>query len=496
MLINKATSVKKFKEEDIPFYLTETDRYKEFSYANFMEGKKLKTRIDDFIKALGLNPNKLSLYNKLCIITQFIPYVIQNFNIYIVGGKDTFKSSPYTCYSSLPWVYAGIPTTADLRGNKNKPDLPVFYNHPILVCEEVADDKTNDSLSNMKNTMQSKKFINASGINTVLTASIVFIGNVYSKLNCINELGNREIVFSNLANTLIDEAFLDRFNVTIFKDSNFKVSEDSFFTGDALNINALMGSLEEIKPTNYDFSIDNTLFNSPREVGNSKKTVQGLCKILYPECPPCQSIIDGLTIFALHLFLVGKSYSPPFTSQSIPFLIEAYGFNDVDEVTLYENRAIFKIKDDDYSYKVGLTGFGVEENMDELKYFKLLTEKNNYISNINISSSDKFMIRQEYFPVYSLIHSYNRFGGLMKREKTDFKNNIEFNLILIENIKNAVVYNQSIPQHELRAWKEMTENELKKIVSSTFGNCASLNKSDYHYDNKQNFKMINFNKYL
>ena len=188
MLINKAMSVKNFKEENIPFYLTETNRYKKFSYANFMEGKKFKERIDDFIKALGFNPNRLSLYNKLCIVTQFIPYVIQNFNIYIVGNKQSFKSSPYTCYSPLPRIHAGIPTTADLRGNKNKPDLPVYYSNPILVCEEITDDKTNDSLSNMKNTMQSKNFINSSGINTVLTTSIVFIGNVYSKLNCINDL--------------------------------------------------------------------------------------------------------------------------------------------------------------------------------------------------------------------------------------------------------------------------------------------------------------------
>lgn len=497
MLTIKSNSIKNFKEKEIGFYITEPKiSIKDFSYQSFMASKNLNYRIGDFLKSLGFNPEKMSLYNRLCFLIQFIPYVNSNYFLLLLGSKGTFKSTPYSCYSDEAYIESGIGTEANWRGHNNDNNLVPLLTKKIVVREEVAKDINDGVIGLLKNTAQSRKYKKYLKEESDTKTSVVLTRNIYSALDNLNQLGNKEIIFYEMSENFKDDAFLDRFNCTIFRDKRFKVTEDMFFHGEALNITLLMQSMGILYEQDYPITLSNALFEEPREHSRAYATVQGLCKILYPEGAPPENIIDGLTIFALHLFLVGKRYSPPFTSQSIPLLIEACGFNDVEEVTLYENRAIFKIKDEDYAYKVGLTEFGVEENLAELEYFKSLVERNDYIADINIGDSDKFIIRHQYFPVYSLTHSYNSYGDLIRKESTNFKDNILFNLMLLENIKNAVIYNQPRPQQELKAWKEMSERELKKIVTSIVGNCEILNKSDYYYDNKKNFKMINPYKFL
>lgn len=497
MLTKKLESIKNFKEKEIGFYITEpTEIEKDFSYKVFMSNKTLNTRIGDFLKSIGFNPKKMSLYNMLCFLIQFIPYVNSNYFLLLLGSKGTFKSTPYSCYSDKADIDSGIGTVPAWRGNQKESDSIPLLTKQIVVREEISKDLSDDVLGLLKKVGQSRKYTNHLKEEIETKTSVVLTRNIYSTFNTISQLGNTEVIFYGMNENFKDDAFLDRFNCTIFRDSRFKITEDMFFHGEALNINVLMQSLETLYEQDYPITLSNSLLEEPREYARTYATIQGICKILYPEGAPSQNIIDGLTIFALHLFLVGKKYSSPFTSKSIPFLVEAYGFNNVEEVVLHENRAIFKIKDEEYVYKVALTEFGVEENFIELEYFKSFLEGKDYIADINIENSDKFVIKQQYFPIYSLTHSYNSSGDLIKKESINFKDNIEFNLMLIENIKNAVIFNQPRPQQELRAWKEMSERELKKIVISLFGNCISLNKSDYHYNNLQNFKIINFHKYI
>lgn len=234
MLVLKSNSIKNFKEKEIGFYITEPKiNIKDFSYTSFMSNKSLNCRIGDFLKSIGFNPEKMTLYNRLCFLIQFIPYVNSNYFLLLLGSKGTFKSTPYSCYSDEAYIESGIGTEANWRGHNNDNNLVPLLAKKIVVREEVAKDMNDGIIGLLKNTAQSRKYIKYLKEESDTKTSVILTRNIYSTLDNLNQLGNKEFIFYEMSENFKDDAFLDRFNCTIFRDKRFKVTEDMFFHGEA-----------------------------------------------------------------------------------------------------------------------------------------------------------------------------------------------------------------------------------------------------------------------
>lgn len=506
IIIDKYESVNRYKNDGQPFFQTEkyietVDSLEE--YKNLTSELSLKSRIDLIFKSIGINPEKLSLYNKLIKLVQFVPFVMPNFNLLLLGDKGTFKSSPYHCYSNYAHIISGIPSKAELRGAKNISDSIALLEKLLLIIEEIADDTSGTSLPFMKESFQSRRYEDRDGKEKITTTSVVFIGNNYLTIDNIEDLREPSIINGGVPKALTDEAFLDRINAVIYTDEKFKL-KDSLFLGandEGLHIHILMKSFLELRQIEYNIDF-NQSYNEPRDNSRVLATVKGLCKILYPNNDAPIHVIEGLANFALHLRYIGREFKLPFPSSSIKFLIDAMNLCDIEEFCLLSDRILIKKHTKQYFEKIALCEWGMEKNRLELDFFKSINSNvSTSIANININNSTNFIIEQEYYPLYSNKHTFSFEGSLIKKEKENYVENAEFNLLLIEKIKFSVMYPNhfSFPKNKLRPWKEFKEDELVRIVKKALNiECRDihLKKSTYSYENGNNFKLINFSEYL
>lgn len=506
IMINKSESVNKYKNDNLPFFTTEKNvetidslnQYKELT-----NGLSVKARIDLVIRSLGINPEKISLYNKLIKLVQFVPYVMPNYNLFLLGDKGTFKSTPYRCYSEYPKVSPGTPTKAELRGAKNNGDSVPLLDQGLLVFEEIADDTTGGSLSFLKEALQSGVYEDKDGKTRSTATSAVFIGNNYMKIDTIEKLQKSSIITDSVPKTLTDKALLDRINAFIYVDEKFKLKNSLFLetNDEGLNINILMESFIKLRTDEYNINF-NKNYEEPRDNSRVLATVKGLCKILYPNNDAPAHIIDGLATFGFHLRYIGSEFKTPFSSSSIPFLVDVMELHDVEEFCLFQDRILIKGKEDSCFKKIALSEWGIEKNDLELSFFKSNSPNiSTVIANIDVNNSTNFIIEQEYYPLYSSKHTFSSDGSLIKRKKENYEENSEFNLLLIEKIKLYILNpnTSQFPKSKLRPWKEISESQLLEKIKEIFdisNDKVQLKKSNYSYDDKNIFKLINFSDYI
>ena len=102
-------------------------------------------------------------------------------------------------------------------------------------------------------------------------------------------------------------------------------------------------------------------------------------KIVYPECVTSEKkipeyILDGVFEFVKHFnsFIVNKKIYNPFNRNSAKFILEILGFSirKVEYVIFHKERILIKNLAEDVFYKIGLTGYGCEQNIKEWKFYK------------------------------------------------------------------------------------------------------------------------------
>lgn len=499
IIIEKQKSILSFQNEGIPFCDTEENFEIESSletYTEIMKNLCLNQRINLIIRTLGFNPDTLTLYYKLNLLIQLAPYVMKKFNLMILGEKGTAKSTPYASYSAIPKILSEFPTLATLRGAKTEEQSIPLLNNQILIFEEIGANIDRVTLQFLKEVLQRYIFTDKSGKEIKIEVSTCFIGNNYTNISSISDLKKKNTIFNGISTSLIDDAFKDRFNAVLYRDEKFKLKEYHFLKKDegGININLFINALTKLKENDYNIE-NNYNFDTPRDCARVFSTVKAFCKLLYPEGNISKVIINGLFDYAFHLRKIGESYHNPF--NSLEFLIEALGLKNIENISLVNHRLLIKKNGEPYFFKIPLTEWALEHNRKELEYFKMENEISPYIATIDIDNSTEFCIKQEYHPLSSSKHTFNKLGELIVLNKENYAMNSEYNILLIENIKNHFIINSTLSKGDLKPWKEFSTSDLKLIVNSIF--CFSnleLLKSEYSYDNHNNFKIINFYRYI
>lgn len=505
-VIDKSLSVKEYLNFKIPYCETEPQinlKQEEAikKYSEIMVGT-LNERIDLMISSVGLNPDKITLYHKLILITQLIPYCEKNYNLYLVGDSETSKSTTFYCFSNIPCRYTGLPSSAELRGSKVQKNIfsPLLCKE-ILVLEEVVDDKTSsDSIPILKEFMESGIYYKENIKEEKSTCSVTFIGNNYNPMHQFSDL-KKGIVFSSMPKAFKDNAFLERFNAKIFKDYKYKISSDMLLKNkkEALNINFLIFYLIEMRTSTYKFSVNFGTDISSRDIHRTRATISGLLKMLYPNEDASPEIIRGIYHLSLHLRFNGldKEFHSPFNADSIPFILEGLGIHktEVESVVLIENRMLIQKKGKNIWEKIALNEWGLDENIKELTFYKKTS--NSIFASIDLANSSCLKIYQDYYPVYSLNCTFFPCGNLKRSGNKNQINNYDYNNQIIARIKSAVLYKTPFPKEKLKEWRRMSDDELIFLINSELKiSIKKIQKSSYFYDDKYTLRLINFSQYI
>lgn len=312
-------------------------------------------------------------------------------------------------------VRGGIPTEPWLRGKelslKNYDEqkvekVPLEY--PTLVFEEIM------GISDIDNTIQYIKQITESGRflkhNQVITkteTSFLFVANNYMKGYNLQSY-TLDKLFSRLPKIFLeDEAIFHRYPFIIphYKKTS---GEIKFVNNDTtgIYIEDFARVLKELKKKKCLINLEKYNLKN-RQLRNFYKGISSFIKIVYPESVIKENavpewVIDGVFEFVKHFnsFTLNKEVYNPFNTNSAKFIAEMSGFSieKIEWVMFDEERILIKNFGEDIVHKIGLTGYGIEQNIKEYAYYQ---ENPENILDITFLSEEGKHMKQKAEDLYS-----------------------------------------------------------------------------------------------
>ena len=153
-----------------------------FDFAGYMAGRRAFTRdewCDCVLRAVGLEPRKLTARQKFHFIARLAPLVEPNFNFIELGPRGTGKSyffSEFSPYATL--VSGGQATKSTLFYNNARKRIGLVGFWDTVAFDEVGGIKITDpdTIQIMKDFMANGRF--SRGVEVIADASLVFVGNI------------------------------------------------------------------------------------------------------------------------------------------------------------------------------------------------------------------------------------------------------------------------------------------------------------------------------
>ena len=275
-------------------------------FAEFLGKRSQFTRdewLDLIVNTVGLNPEGLTLRQKLLVVLRVVPMAERMVHLIELGPRETGKSYGYKNLSYYSYMLSGgraTPAALFVHGGTGKPGLVAGFD--TLIFDEIANTEFKDptaTVSIFKDYMEYGNF--SLGKHQVKgEASIVFIGNI----DVLGALPHEkyEHLFEPLPEELIDTAFFERIHGFLPGWEVSKLTDRSFADGYGFTLDyfaellhLLRSSLLPVDPaTRY------RLHNAKgRDVDAVHKMVRGLVKLLHSDAKATDDEMAEYIAFAV-----------------------------------------------------------------------------------------------------------------------------------------------------------------------------------------------------
>ena len=470
-------------------------------YCTLFKGKKIFNRLELFLNSIGLSIHN-TIYGIMSIMIGNTPLTEDLIGVFRIGEAEMAKSSMTSLVftdKEKRLVRGGIPTEPWLRGrdlpsysyDKLKADkVPLEYSN--LVYEEIR------GISDIENSLQYHKQITESGsfmrhnlIPAKTKSSITFIANDYTKGHDLSSF-TLDKIFSRLPKIFReDEAIFDRYPFVIphYKKTMGKIKYIEKGTK-GIAVEDLEEVIKELREKRCLINLDKYKLKG-RERRIFYKGISSFMKIIYPECVMSakkvpEYILDGVFEFVKHFnsFTVNKKIYNPFNRNSAKFILEILGFSikKVEYVIFHEERILIKNLAEDVFYKIGLTGYGCEQNIKEWKFFK---ENSNKISEI-------FSCEENGISLIQKAHELSSEDIIWISEKKNILDE-EINRQILAQIENEDFDN--LPTHFVGTpdfFIKIAESEAKRIFQI---NNPDVTKNNFVLVDGE-IKFVNFSEFI
>jgi ATP-dependent Lon protease len=242
--------------------------------------------IDLLIRTIGLEPSQFIKRKKLLILSRFIPFVENNFNLIELGPRSTGKSYAFQDVSPYVILLTGPTTVANLFYNINKSQIGLVGIWDAVAFDEVADlDKMpKEVITSLKTYCESGTF--ARGKESLAgKASMVLFGNTNQPVEILVQTSH---LFAPLPEVIRDDiAFLDRIHFYLPGWEVDKMRNDFLTDNYGFVVDYFAEALKELRKRNFTESIDR-YFNlgshcNTRDSKAVRKTIAGLIKLIHPD---------------------------------------------------------------------------------------------------------------------------------------------------------------------------------------------------------------------
>jgi len=243
--------------------------------------------LDLIINTIGLNPEILTLRQKLLVVLRLVPLAERMVHLIELGPRETGKSYGFKNLSYYSYMLSGgraTPAALFVHGGTGKPGLVAQFD--ALVFDEIANTEFRDptaTVSIFKDYMEYGNF-SMGRFQVKGEASIVFIGN----LDVLGDLPHEkyEHLLEPLPEEMVDTALFERVHGFLPGWEFPKLMDHSFAEGYGFTLDyfaellhLLRGSLLPVDPAKRY-----RLFNAKgRDVEAIHKVVRGFVKLLHPD---------------------------------------------------------------------------------------------------------------------------------------------------------------------------------------------------------------------
>ena len=295
-------------EDDYAFYIEDLRpiQLSRFNFEGYQEGRRTFTRdewLDAILRAVGLEPARLSHRLKLHFIARLAPLVEPNFNFIELGPRGTGKSyffSEFSPYATL--VSGGQASKATLFYNNARRRIGLVGFWDTVAFDEVAgiNIRDADTIQIMKDYMANGRF--SRGVEVIADASMAFVGNIDHSVDQVVNSTEHDL-FLPLPKEF-DLAVMDRFACYLpgwempKNSSDFLTNSYGFITdylAEAFHHQfARTNRYEEVTRR-----IRLTAAVEGRDEKGIKKTVAAFLKILHPDGPPSDAEFEEYVAYAV-----------------------------------------------------------------------------------------------------------------------------------------------------------------------------------------------------
>ncbi len=295
-------------EDDYAFYIEDLRpiQLSRFNFEGYQEGRRTFTRdewLDAILRAVGLEPARLSHRLKLHFVARLAPLVEPNFNFIELGPRGTGKSyffSEFSPYATL--VSGGQASKATLFYNNARRRIGLVGFWDTVAFDEVAGINISDAdtIQIMKDYMANGRF--SRGVEVIADASMAFVGNIDHSVEQVVNSTEHDL-FMPLPKEF-DLAVMDRFACYLPGWEMPKNSSD-FLTNSYGFITDYLAEAfhHQFARSNRYEEVTRRIRLTPSVEGRDekgiKKTVAAFLKILHPDGPPGDGEFEEYVAYAV-----------------------------------------------------------------------------------------------------------------------------------------------------------------------------------------------------
>lgn len=472
----------------------------------------LKETMDNFIKTKGINPDKITLENKLLIILHQLPALIKDGHMISIGppgiGKTTLikescsnENIAELTNTSLAYLFGDMKSKE--QGLLTKGKSIVFLEQGTEI--NISDPQVMSPILTHTNGDNVERIENAD--NSERT-SLVILGNPDDKYylkdysNCTEFPQKFDLeYFNSLPSSLLTEQIKQRFIIL-----------PSFLMEEISN-NILILETSGNSTTN-----DNRKGSKNYSVEEcDMRAYKKICKIIDclnyflgddKELEESSDMFKGLYAIAKSIIEIGNGVYKPFyfenkEGRKLALNLLYDDTSQIEEAHFLENRAIVKFKNENYLRKIALNIYGKIENQREYKWCK--KNKKSFIADVFEASNDFQEVKQEYFKLStdslsinlkSVEDSFKETFFIFMEENRQYVNRMALNMEYIKQGRFTDII--SIPLYKKDPMIEEVLNYhylIEELKDNNFIFDGDIPKRDFGISNN-GYKLINFTKYI
>ncbi len=296
------------EDDDYAFFLEDLRpiQLSRFDFARYAEGRAAFSRdewLDLILRAVGLEPARLSHRVKLHFIARLAPLVEPNYNYIELGPRGTGKSyffSEFSPYATL--ISGGQTTKATLFYNSQRRKVGLVGFWDTVAFDEVGGIKIRDpdTIQIMKDFMANGRF--SRGVEVIADASLSFVGNFDESVRQVVNSPRHDLFLPLPAE--FDYAIQDRFAAYLPGWEMPKTSSE-FLTRHYGFITDYLAEAfhHQFKHSNRYEEVNRRLrlgrACEGRDEKGIKKTLCAFLKILHPNGPPSDAEFEEYAAYAL-----------------------------------------------------------------------------------------------------------------------------------------------------------------------------------------------------